>query len=161
MKVKRNTKKSKAVLFFGIYVFGIVMMFMNPHEPTAYIAPTIVGLGGAIGVIRYVLPDFVRNLKRGIFLTKRYVLISISNFKLFDSKIFVIVFINDRCVTGMLAVLAANQNSPREFTTGVIGYIVVVVLLVVSIIYKLSMEALTRKTLFVNLWKIGYNQKRT
>ena len=48
MKVKRNTKKSKAVLFFGIYVFGIVMMFMNPHEPTAYIAPTIVGLGGAI-----------------------------------------------------------------------------------------------------------------
>ena len=62
-------------------------------------------------------------------------------------------------VTGMLAVLAANQNSPREFTTGVIGYIVVVVLLVVSIIYKLSMEALTRKTLFVNLWKIGYTRK--
>lgn len=23
MKVKRNTKKSKAVLFFGIYVFGL------------------------------------------------------------------------------------------------------------------------------------------
>ena len=62
-------------------------------------------------------------------------------------------------VTGMLAVLAANQNSPREFTTGVIGYIVVVVLLVVSIIYKLSMEALTRKTLFVNLCKIGYTRK--
>ena len=34
-----------------------------------------------------------------------------------------------------------------------------VVLLVVSIIYKLSMEALTRKTLFVNLWKIGYTRK--
>ena len=58
MKVKRNTKKSKAVLFFGIYVFGIVMMFMNPHEPTAYIAPTIVGFCGSIGLIRYVLPDF-------------------------------------------------------------------------------------------------------
>ena len=79
MKVKRNTKKSKVILFFGIYIFGIVMMFMNPHEPTAYIAPTIVGLSGAVGVIRYVLPDIVRNLKRGIFLTKRYVLISISN----------------------------------------------------------------------------------
>lgn len=55
------------------------MMFMNPHEPTAYIAPTLVGLSGAVGVIRYVLPDIVRNLKRGIFLTKRYILISISN----------------------------------------------------------------------------------
>ena len=39
------------------------MMFMNPHEPTAYIAPTLVGLSGAVGVIRYVLPDIVRNLK--------------------------------------------------------------------------------------------------
>ena len=38
------------------------MMFMNPHEPTAYIAPTLVGLSGAVGVIRYVLPDVVRNL---------------------------------------------------------------------------------------------------
>ena len=25
------------------------MMFMNPHEPTAYIAPTLVGLSGAVG----------------------------------------------------------------------------------------------------------------
>lgn len=62
-------------------------------------------------------------------------------------------------VTGMLAILAANIHSPREFTTGVIGYVVVIVLLVVSIIYKLSMEAMTRKTLFLNLWKIGYTKK--
>ena len=70
MKVKRNTKKSVSVTFIAIYILGIVMMFMNPHEPTAYIAPTLVGLSGAVGVIRYVLPDIVRNLKRGIFLTK-------------------------------------------------------------------------------------------
>ena len=62
-------------------------------------------------------------------------------------------------VTGMLAILASNIHSPREFTTGVIGYVVVIVLLVVSIIYKLSMEAMTRKTLFLNLWKIGYTKK--
>jgi len=59
----------------------------------------------------------------------------------------------------MLAILASNIHSPREFTTGVIGYVVVIVLLVVSIIYKLSMEAMTRKTLFLNLWKIGYTKK--
>ena len=102
------------------------MMFMNPHEPTAYIAPTIVGLGGAIGVIRYVLPDFVRNLKRGIFLTKRYVLISISNLNYSIQRSLLLFSLMTVAVTGMLAVLAANQNSPREFTTGVIGYIVVV-----------------------------------
>ena len=29
MKVKRNTKKSVSLIFFGIYIFGIIMMFMN------------------------------------------------------------------------------------------------------------------------------------
>ena len=62
-------------------------------------------------------------------------------------------------VTGMMAILAANQQNPREFVTSVIGYIVVVLLLVVSIVYKLIMEAVTRKTLFFNLWKIGYTRK--
>ena len=48
------------------------MMFMNPHEPTAYIAPTLVGLSGAVGVIRYVLPDIVRNLKENFSYKKIY-----------------------------------------------------------------------------------------
>lgn len=159
MKVKRNTKKSVSLAFFGIYIFGIVMMFMNPHEPTAYIAPTLVGLSGAVGVIRYVLPDVVRNLKRGIFLTKRYVLISISNLNYSIQRSLLLFSLMTVAVTGMLAILASNIHSPREFTTGVIGYVVVIVLLVVSIIYKLSMEAMTRKTLFLNLWKIGYTKK--
>ena len=159
MKVKRNTKKNVSLAFFGIYIFGIVMMFMNPHEPTAYIAPTLVGLSGAVGVIRYVLPDVVRNLKRGIFLTKRYVLISISNLNYSIQRSLLLFSLMTVAVTGMLAILASNIHSPREFTTGVIGYVVVIVLLVVSIIYKLSMEAMTRKTLFLNLWKIGYTKK--
>ena len=135
------------------------MMFMNPHEPTAYIAPTLVGLSGAVGVIRYVLPDIVRNLKRGIFLTKRYILISISNLNYSIQRSLLLFSLMTVAVTGMLAILASNIHSPREFTTGVIGYVVVIVLLVVSIIYKLSMEAMTRKTLFLNLWKIGYTKK--
>ena len=159
MKVKRNTKKSVSITFIAIYILGIVMMFMNPHEPTAYIAPTLVGLSGAVGVIRYVLPDIVRNLKRGIFLTKRYILISISNLNYSIQRSLLLFSLMTVAVTGMLAILASNIHSPREFTTGVIGYVVVIVLLVVSIIYKLSMEAMTRKTLFLNLWKIGYTKK--
>ena len=72
MKVKKNTKKSVSLTFFGIYIFGIVMMFMNPHEPTAYIAPTLVGLSGAVGVIRYVLPDIVRNFMEDSVDWERY-----------------------------------------------------------------------------------------
>ena len=155
MKVKRNTKKSVSITFIAIYILGIVMI----HEATAYIVPTLVGLGGAVVMIRYVLPDVVRNLKRGVFLTKRYVLISISNLNYSIQRSLLLFSLMTVAVTGMLAILAANIHSPREFTTGVIGYVVVIVLLVVSIIYKLSMEAMTRRKLFLNLWKIGYIRK--
>ena len=87
--------------------------------------------------IRYVLPDIVRNLKRGIFLTKRYILISISNLNYSIQRSLLLFSLMTVAVTGMLAILASNIHSPREFTTGVIGYVVVIVLLVVSIIYKL------------------------
>lgn len=159
MKVKRNTKMFKTILFLGLYIFGIIMMFMNPHSSIAYIAPTIVGLTGAIGVIKYVFPDFIGRLKKGILLTKRYILISISNLNYSLQRSLLLFSLMTIAVTEMMIVLSTNQNSPREFTTGLIGYVVVVVLLVVSIIYKLSMEAMTRKGLFFNLWKIGYTKK--
>lgn len=99
MKVKRNTKKSVSITFIAIYILGIVMMFMNPHEATAYIVPTLVGLGGAVGMIRYVLPDVVRNLKEVFFLQKICFNIYFK-FKLFNSKIVAFIFFNDSSCNG-------------------------------------------------------------
>lgn len=159
MNFHGGSKKYQPLLYVLIYIFGIVMMFMNPHEATAYIVPTLVGVIGAIGMIRYVLPDIVKNLKKGIFLTKRYILISISNLGYSIQRSLLLFTLMTVSVTGMMAILAASQNNPREFVTSVIGYFVVVLLLVVSIVYKLIMEATTRQTLFFNLWKIGYTKK--
>ena len=61
-------------------------------------------------------------------------------------------------VTGMIVIIATYYNSPREYITAIIGYIVIVVLLITSIVYKYCMEAQTRANLFYNLWKIGYTR---
>jgi len=159
MNFNKGSKKIPPILYFGIYLLGIIMMFMNPHQANAYIAPTLVGVAGAVGIIRFVLPDIVRKLKQNILLTKRYALISVSNLSYSIQRSLLLFTLMTVSVTGMMAVLAAYKDSPREFVTSVIGYIVVIVLLVVSIIYKLSMEAATRKTLFFNLWKIGYTRE--
>lgn len=159
MKFNHGSKKIPPIVYFGIYALGIVMMFMNPHEPQSYIAPTLVGVIGAVGIIRYVLPDFVRKLKKDVLLTKRYSLISVSNLTYSIQRSLLLFILMTVSVTGMMAILVTFKDSPREYVTSVIGYIVVIVLLVVSIVYKLSMEATTRKTLFFNLWKIGYTRK--
>lgn len=159
MNFNSGSKKIFPIICFGIYIFGIVMIFMNPHQANAYIAPTAVGVVGAVGFIRFALPDIIRKLKKNVLLTKRYALISISNLGYSIQRSLLLFSLMTISVTGMMAILAAFKDSPREYVTSVIGYIVVIVLLVVSIVYKLSMEATTRKTLFLNLWKIGYTKK--
>lgn len=158
MNFNGGSKKIPSIIYFGVYLLGIVMMFVNPHQANAYIAPTLVGVAGAIGIIRFVLPDLVRKLKKNILLTKRYALISISNLCYSIQRSLLLFTLMIVSVTGMMTILATYKDSPREYVTTVIGYIVVIVLLVVSIVYKLSMEATTRKTLFFNLWKIGYTK---
>lgn len=159
MNFNKGSQRIPSFIYMIIYVIGIVMMFMNPHQSDAYIAPTLVGVVGVIGIIRYVLPDYVRKLKREVFLTKRYILIAISNLSYSIQRSLLLFSLMTVAVTGMMAILVSCKNQPREFVTAVIGYIVIIVLLVVSIVYKLSMEATTRKTLFFNLWKIGYTRK--
>ena len=75
---KRKLVIPSAVYLF-LYVFGIVMMFMNEHSATAYIAPTGVGIVGAIGLIRYALPEYIKKFKEKKLLEKRYALIYVSN----------------------------------------------------------------------------------
>lgn len=151
--------KIPSLIYVFLYVFGIVMMFMNEHNPMAYIAPTLVGILGAVGLIRYALPDYTKKIKEKKLLEKRYALIYVSNLSYSIRRAVLLVSLITISVTGMIAVIASNQNAPREYITGIIGYIVIIVLLVTSIVYKFCMEAQTRKTLFYNLWKIGYTKK--
>lgn len=155
----KRRHKFPSVLFGVVYLLGIAMMFMQEHSGIAYITPTLVGIVGAVGMIKFYLPDLVRKLKKGPLLTKRHALIYVSNLSYSIKRSILLFGILTASVTGMLAVLASNQDQPREFATAVIGYVVIIVLLVTSIVYKLSMEAQTRQTLFVNLWKIGYTKK--
>lgn len=159
MNFNKGSQRIPSVIYVFIYIFGVVMMFMNPHQSDAYIAPTLVGIVGVVGIIRYVLPDYVRKLKREVFLTKRYILIAISNLSYTIQRSLLLFSLMTVAVTGMMAILVSCKNQPREFVTAVIGYLVIIVLLVVSIVYKLSMEAATRRTLFFNLWKIGYTRR--
>ena len=159
MNFNKGSQRVPSLIYVFIYIFGIVMMFMNPHQSDAYIAPTLVGIIGVVGIIRYVLPDYVSKLKREVFLTKRYMLIAVSNLSYSIQRSLLLFSLMTVAVTGMMAILVSCQDQPREFVTAVIGYLVIIILLVVSIVYKLSMEAATRKTLFFNLWKIGYTKK--
>lgn len=156
--VFKDTRKLKlppnAYVFF--YFFGIVMMFMNPHSPISYIAPSGVGVIATAGIIRYVMPRWVAKWKKESLITDRKALIYISNltYSLHQSIMLVILMIAS--FTGMVAILASQQNAPREYATALIGYFVIIALLMIALVYKFCMEVANRKTFYKSMWKIGY-----
>lgn len=56
----------------------------------------------------------------------------------------------------MIAIMIMQKDNPRELITAFIGFIVVLLLVLASIIYKYMMEASTKKLFYYNLYKIGY-----
>ena len=57
----------------------------------------------------------------------------------------------------MIAIMISQQENPREMMTAIIGFIVVILLLLASIMYKYIMEASTRRMFYYNLYKLGYS----
>lgn len=159
MTFKNQRKLSlPSFVYVFLYVFGVILMFVNGHTPISYVAPTAVGLLGAIGTIKYTMPDMIKLFKKERLLESKYALIYVSNLNYSLQRALVLISIMILSVTGMITVIACNQSSPREYITGVMGYIVIIILLIISIVYKFCLEAETRKTLFFNLWKIGYTK---
>ncbi|MFQ6794542.1 FtsX-like permease family protein [Thomasclavelia sp.] len=153
-----NSGTIKPLLCICLYFLGIIMIFMAKHQPSNYVMPVAVGILGMVGTIKYFLPDFVKRFKERYLLEKRYALIYISNLSYSIRRSTLLFALIIAFVTGMLVFIASYHDSPRDYISAIIGYVVVIVLLITSIVYKYCMEVQSRKTFFINLWKIGYTK---
>lgn len=156
---EKSNVKVKSILFGLMFIFSLYSMFLAEHSPTSYIVPIFIGVSAIYGLIRYSIPTFIRYIKSKYLLTKRYSLIYVSNLSYSLTRSQTLFFLMIISVTCMICTVASNQNNGREFISSIMSYIVIIVLLITSIVYKYSMEAQTRMTLFTNLWKIGYTKK--
>lgn len=156
---EKSNVKMKSILFGLMFVFSLYSMFLAKHSPTSYIVPIFIGVCAIYGLIRYSIPTFIRFIKSKYILTKRYSLIYVSNLSYSLTRSQTLFFLMILSVTCMICTVASNQDNGREFISSIMSYIVIIILLITSIVYKYSMEAQTRSTLFTNLWKIGYTKK--
>lgn len=152
--------KLNPIVYILLYILGIVMIFTVEYTPINTLVPCFVGALGIGGIVRYCFPILFQKLKKKFFLSNQIKLIAISN--LFSSLRRAIMLIGMYAVSSvlMIAIIIMQQDNPREMITATIGFIVITVLLLVSIIYKYCMEATTRRESFYNLYKLGYTHKQ-
>ena len=142
-----------------IYIIGIVFLFMS-YTSVSSIFPSIVGSIGIGGMIKYFFPKVFRFIKDKKYLEDKIALISLSNlyYSLKNSSVLIGVYAVS--VTVMNSLMIMQQNSPREFVTSLIGFVVLTILVLTCIVYKYVLEASLRKRFYTNLYKIGFVKKQ-
>lgn len=149
--------KLPSFLYIFIYIFAIILLITTPYESTSAIVPCCIGAAGISGMIKYCLNPFLKKRKWKKYLANKLQLISISNLQYSLNRAILLIGIYAISTNVMIAIMISQQGNPREMITAIIGFIVVILLLLASIMYKYIMEATTRRMFYYNLYKLGYS----
>lgn len=148
-----------AISYFILYILGVVMIYMADHQATVYAICIGIGMSGVSGLVGSTIPKLVAVLKNRFLLTKRYALIYVSNVSYTLKSARILIVFTAIVVIGMTTIMATQIGNPREFVTAIVGYVVMLILLITSIVYNVCNEIQQRVRLFDNLWNIGYTKK--
>ena len=142
-----------------IYIFAIIILVTTPYSPTGFVFPCFVGGIGAAYVLSQTIPEILRKIKSQ-HLGHTLDLVSLSHLStsLTNSGALILVYVvTNVCMSAMII---AQKNSPREYMTAIIAYVVMTILLSITIMYKYAAETMKRVKAFSNLYKIGCTRKK-
>jgi hypothetical protein len=146
--------------YLVIFIIGVLLMLFSEYSVGIFILPAFVGIIGANGVLKYILPGVFTKIKQKKYLNHQIMLISLSNLSYSLKKSIFLVSLYSMSTTVMSALLISQQSNVKEFMTSVIGYAVIILLLSIGLMYKYIGEAMNRKIFFFNLYKLGYTRNK-
>ncbi|MCD7894000.1 MAG: ABC transporter permease [Erysipelotrichaceae bacterium] len=147
-------------IYWIIYLVTFILLVLTPYDMINGIVYSCLGVFCINGMIKYCFPTWFHKIKEKFFLSNKIWLISLSNlyYSLKSAVTLIAIYGISSCALSMIMIL--ELDSPREMVTSSIGFIVAIVLILTSIIYKYSMEAQTRRMFYYNLYKLGYTYKQ-
>lgn len=160
---KQNVSKDERLIrlphafYTWIYFLGLVILWTSDYSPSSAVVPCCFGALGIGGMIKYHFYDMIQWLKKKKYLGDKIKLISLSQLcsSLRCAYLLICVYAISTCA--LIAVMMTQMNSAKELVISAVGFFVVMILLLISIVYKFIMEASTRKMFYYNLYKLGYS----
>lgn len=146
--------------YIFVYIFALLLMIVSEYSVGVFIFPCLIGIAGAGGMMNYVVPDLFSKLKSKKYLDHQIELISISNLSYSLKKSILLVSLYSLSSAVMSALMISQQGHIKDFITIVIGYVVIILLLSIGLLYKYASEAMNRKIFFFNLYKLGYTRSK-
>ena len=149
-----------SAMYWLVYILGIVLLISVPYDATSALFPCCIGTLGIGGMLKYCFPALFKKIKERRLIADKLWLIALSNLYASLRRAVLLIEIYAISSSVMIAIMISQQENPREMITAIIGFIVVILLLLASILYKYTMEDTTRHMFYYNLYKLGYTYRQ-
>ena len=119
----------------------------------------MIGLFGIGGVLNKVLPQWIMKLQNSHYLNHRHKLLSLGNLHQSLKQSTVLVQTIIISVTFLVSFMCVYKNDYRQLVMIIMSYVVLTILLAISIVYKVIIEASLRVKSFSHMRMLGYITK--
>ena len=138
---------------FIILYFVPMFLFLFVKDSTSYMFIALFGLIGISGLIKKVLPEFIRKRQRNNSLENSEDLIALGFFHSDIQKIFGLLLISLLSSVLLTCIIVYTIKQPLVSMVALMSY----VLMSLTIVFKIGMELSKRKGNFENLCRLGFS----
>ena len=155
---KKGTKISDKIYLLLYILPTIIFIFLR--DSMSFLMFSLIGIIGIFGIIKKVLPDFIKRRQHNQSLENPVHLISLGFFQSDIQKVFGLLIIMLLSSILLTCVTVYTLNQPLVSMVSLMSYISVMVLMSLTIVFKIGMELNKRKKNFQNLCHLGYSIKQ-
>ena len=142
---------------FIILYFVPMVLFLFVKDSTSYMFIALFGLIGISGLIKKVLPEYIRKRQRNNSLENSKDLISLGFFHSDIQKIFGLLLISLLSSVLLTCIIVYTIKQPLVSMVALMSYVSVMILMSLTIVFKIGMELSKRKGNFENLCRLGFS----
>ena len=142
---------------FIILYFVPMVLFLFVKDSTSYMFIALFGLIGISGLIKKVLPEYIRKRQRNNSLENSEDLISLGFFHSDIQKIFGLLLISLLSSVLLTCIIVYTIKQPLVSMVALMSYVSVMILMSLTIVFKIGMELSKRKGNFENLCRLGFS----
>lgn len=147
--------RTPSIVFLAIYLLPIVLFLTLEVNSDLYLGVTVIGLFGISGMLNKVLPSLIMHLQKR-YINHKHRLIALGNLHHTLKQLSILMMTIILSVTFLICFMCAYINDFSQLVIIFMSYVVLIILIAVSIVYKVLIEASKRKKSFTHMKMLGY-----
>lgn len=152
----RNKRSTAGKVFIILYLIPAVI-FVFLHDSMSFLLFSLIGIIGIYGMIKKVIPNMIRNRQKNDSLEDPVQLMGLGFFYTDMKKIFglLLVMLLSSILLTCVTVYALSQ--PLVSMIALMSYISVMILMSLTVVFKIGMELNKRKRNYLHMCYLGYS----